>query len=416
MEGNRQQSPLQTESPPAAYVYSERLLSFARRPEITLMRAFCKLSLATLILLPSLAAAESPPALLVEAVYPGASAAVVAATVAAPIEQQLRNLDKRLRLWSRCAEGGNYSLTITFKHGTDLALAQVLVQNRVNLAMPVLPAIVRRRGVTVREGTAGVLMIVPLVSPDASRDVLYLSNYAVLQLVGELARVRGVGRVSLVGQRDYSLRIWADSDRLAAFNLTLADLLAALKKQKVQVEVEKGGGKGFPLIITTRDRLSVTNADTYTNMIVKQSPGGHVIRLRDVARIEVGAKEEQSRVGLDGKPAVALVVRVTRTARPREVGAALKARLAELREQFPKGLDFGAAFDFTPNLEAPDKPTTPAYLLVNVALPDGASPERVAEAVDHCAATLRKINGVKRVLTLSGENPFDRSRTEPASW
>jgi multidrug efflux pump subunit AcrB len=357
------------------------------------------------------AAAEPLPTITVMGVYPGANAGVLADTVAAPIEQQVNGVENMRRMWSRCTDDGSYSLTITFRRGTELNLAQVLVQNRVSLALPVLPEEVKRRGLTVLKSPVGVLMIVPLLSPGGRYDGLYLSNYATINLRDELARVEGVADVRLAGQREHTLRIWADPAKLAARKLTAADVLKALKGQNLQVEAGKvgpGEEKGFRFSLSTLGRL--TEREKLGDIVVKvQGPGSPLIRLKDVARIELGAKDEQSYASLDGKPAVALVIYLAQKTRPGNVSAAVKERLAKLRGRFPKGIDFGPSFDFTLNLESPKKPGTPEYLLGDVALPDGASPQRVHAAVARLASQLRQTRGVSHVLALAGADPFDCS-------
>src|SRR5438876_10325491 len=170
----------------------------------------------------------TPPTVEVSAIYPGANAEVVADTVAAPIEQQVNGVEGMLYMSSQCTNDGSYNLTVTFQNGVDLNMAQVLVQNRVSLAQPILPELVKRRGVTVQKESPSVLMIVNLVSADRSRDNLYLSNYATIQLKDELARLNGVGDITYLGQRDYSMRLWLDPDKMALRKLTASDVTRAI--------------------------------------------------------------------------------------------------------------------------------------------------------------------------------------------
>src|SRR5712692_1032055 len=165
----------------------------------------------------------TPPTVEVSASYPGANAQVVADTVAAPIEQQVNGVENMMYMSSQCTNDGTYTLTITFQHGTDLNIAQVLVQNRVSLAQPILPDLVKRRGVTVKKKSPSVLMIVNLFSPDKSRDNLYLSNYATIQLRDELSRLPGIGDITYMGQRDYSMRVWLDPTKMSKLGLSASD-------------------------------------------------------------------------------------------------------------------------------------------------------------------------------------------------
>src|SRR6195256_5031068 len=176
----------------------------------------------------------TPPTVEVFAVYPGANAQVVADTVAAPVEQQVNGVENMMYMSSQCTNDGTYTLTVTFANGVDLNMAQVLVQNRVALAQPILPELVRRRGVTVKKKSPSVLMIVNLLSPDRSRNNLDLSNYATIQLRDELSRLGGVGDITYMGQRDYSMRLWLDPTRMAAYNLNAQDVIQAVQAQNVQ--------------------------------------------------------------------------------------------------------------------------------------------------------------------------------------
>src|SRR5438477_9361680 len=183
----------------------------------------------------------TPPTVEVSAVYPGANAQVVADTVAAPIEQQVNGVEDMMYMSSQCTNDGMYRLTVTFHPGTDLNLAQVLVQNRVALAQPILPALVTRRGVIVKKKSPSVLMIVNLSSPDGSRDNLYLSNYATIQLRDELSRLKGVGDITFLGQRDYSMRVWLDPNKMVTRGLTAADVQRAIEQENMQVAAGEVG-------------------------------------------------------------------------------------------------------------------------------------------------------------------------------
>jgi hydrophobe/amphiphile efflux-1 (HAE1) family protein len=229
----------------------------------------------------------TPPTIQVQCSYPGASAQVVAETVAAPIEQQVNGVEDMLYMSSQCTNDGNYSLGVTFKPGVNLNFAQVLVQNRVDLAQPSLPDVVRQTGVTTRKRSPDILLIVSLYSPDGSRDNLYLSNYATIQVKDELARVEGVGDVFLFGQQDYSMRIWLNPGRLASYSLTAGDVANALREQNVQVAAGALGqppmrrGQPFQFTLATLGRL--TYAEQFADVTVKATAEGSRVRLRDVA-------------------------------------------------------------------------------------------------------------------------------------
>jgi multidrug efflux pump subunit AcrB len=349
------------------------------------------------------------PAITLEAVYPGANAQVVADTVAAPIEEQVKGVLDMQSMASRCTNDGSYTLTVTFKPGSDLNIHQVLVQNRVALALPTLPDLVKRGGVTVRKGTAGPLLLVILFSPDASRSTLYLGNYSRAQLKDELARLAGVGDISLLGQHDSSMRLWLDPDKLTAYKLTAADVLKALEELKLQAA--PGSKDKGPFTLTLPHLGALSRPEEVGNIIVKTHPGGGLVYVKDVARVEVGGTSRESHARFDDRPAVVLAVAPTREARRLKLSAALRDRLAELHGRYPAGVDH-VVLDFTPNLEAPGRPTTPEYLVVDLTLPDSASLERTVAVLDRCAAILKKQQGVQHVLALS-DHPFDRVASRP---
>jgi multidrug efflux pump subunit AcrB len=369
-----------------------------------------RLFLAALALLPACSAAFGAgplPAITVEASYPGASARVVADTVAAPIEKQLKGIDKGLHVWSRCTDEGKCVVTVTFKRGTKLALAEVQARNRVALALPTLPDVVKAGNVTVREAPDQPLLIVTLVSPGGKRDALFLSNYAALQFQDELARVPGVCAVSCLGQHDHSLRVWPDPDRLAAHRVKPDDVFKAVDRYRAEVAKGEIGAPPVPPVGPFGGpRLDPRKV---ANLVVKKVAGGRDVKVRDVARVEPGLPGEGF-ASLDGQPAAAVVIYRRHNARPGELSAALKKVLAKLRTKLPAGLAVGATIDFAQGLEG--KKGAPEYLLVDVALPAGASSERVFKALERCAAVAGGTKGVRHVLALS-ECPFGHLREGP---
>jgi multidrug efflux pump subunit AcrB len=293
----------------------------------------------------------APPTVEVSASYPGANAQVVADTVAAPIEQQVNGVENMLYMSSQCTNDGNYSLTVTFKPGSDLNISQVLVQNRESLAEPVLPDLVKRRGISVKKKSPNVLMIVNLFSKDSSRNNLELSNYATIQIRDELSRLRGVGDVTYLGQRDYSMRLWLDPQRLAAYNLNAQDVIQAVQGQNIQVAAGQIGqpptpaGQVSQYIITTLGRLE--NTDQFANIILKNN-GQTLVYLKDVANIELGAQSYDQTCTLDGKPSVALSIYQLPGSNALEVAQSVKQRMRQLKAHFPPGIDYSIVYDTTP--------------------------------------------------------------------
>jgi multidrug efflux pump subunit AcrB len=359
------------------------------------------------------AGAKLPLVISVEAAYPGANAQVVADTVAAPIEQQVNGVEKMRSMRSRCRNDGTYTLHVTFKEGTDANMVQVLVQNRVSLALPVLPDAVIQRGITVKKKSPRPIMIVTVRSPDGSRDIRVLSNEATVGLTDELARLPGTGDVTCAGCTDRGVRVKLDPAKMMANNVTASDVAAAVREENAQVgagQIGQPPGQGFQLTITGLGRLA--DAKQVGDIVLKTGAGGRVVRLKDVAQVEAESGPQRSQALLNGKPVVALAVYLLPGAGPRQVSAAVQARLAKLRRSFPKGIDADAGFDFTPNLEAPGRTTTPEYLLLDLILPSGASVERTLKVFAHCQALLHDVAGVQDVLELS-ENPFDPFPARP---
>jgi multidrug efflux pump len=293
----------------------------------------------------------TPPTVEVSASYPGANAQVVADTVAAPIEQQVNGVEGMMYMSSQCTNDGNYTLTVTFKTGTDLNIAQVLVQQRESLAEPILPDLVRRRGISVKKKSPNVLMIVNLVSEDNSRTNLELSNYATIQIRDELSRLPGVGDITYLGQRDYSMRLWLDPQKLASYGLNAQDVIKAVQDQNIQVAAGQIGqpptprGQVTQYIITTLGRLE--NTDQFANIILKNTRST-LVYMKDVAEISLGAQSYDQTCTLNGKPSVALSVYQLPGSNALDVAKRVKERMKQLREQFPPGIDYAIVYDTTP--------------------------------------------------------------------
>jgi HAE1 family hydrophobic/amphiphilic exporter-1 len=294
-----------------------------------------------------------PPTVSVTARYPGASASTVMNTIALPIEQQVNGVQGMLYMQSNSASDGTYSLTVTFAIGTDLNFAQVLVQNRVSAAMASLPQPVQAQGVNVQQKSTSILEIATLRSPDSSRDSLYLSNYAAINLVNELARVPGVGNVVVFGVGQYAMRIWLDPEALRTRGLTPSDVMGAIQQQNQQVTAGQIGtppapaNQSFQYTINVEGRLS--DPEEFANIIVKVNGanGGQITRVRDVARVELGAQTYSQAFALDGKPAAGMAIFQLPDANALDVAKRVNARLDELSKAFPPGVVYDVPFNTT---------------------------------------------------------------------
>lgn len=292
-----------------------------------------------------------PPTVTVTANYPGASAETIADTVATPIEQEINGVDGMLYQSSQSTGDGRLTITVTFKVGTDLDTAQVLVQNRVAIAVPRLPQEVQRLGVVVRKTSPEFLEIVNLVSPDHSLDRNYLSNYALTQVRDRLARIDGVGEVRLLGARDYSMRIWINPNRAAALDLTAGEIVAALRAQNVQVSAGALGEppysqKGaFQLNVETQGRL--TSPEQFENIAIRSDPSGKQVRVRDVARVELGAQDYGTQAYFSGEPTVVIAVYQRPGSNALAAATAVTREMDALAERFPKGLAYRVIYNPT---------------------------------------------------------------------
>ena len=292
-----------------------------------------------------------PPTVTVTATYPGASAETVADTVAAPIEQEINGVDNMLYMSSQSTGDGVVTITVTFKIGTDLDAAQVLVQNRVAIATPRLPETVQRLGVVTRKTSPDFLMVVNLVSPDKSLDRAYISNYALTQLRDRLSRIDGVGDVRLFGARDYAMRVWIDPGRAAALDLSAGEIVAALRRENVQVaagtlgQPPYAGGSDFQLNVETQGRLS--DPKDFANIVIRSDADGRQVRVSDVARVELGASDYNSNTYLSGDPTVIMAVFQRPGSNALAAAQAVEAEMAASSKDFPKGLEYRVIYNPT---------------------------------------------------------------------
>src|SRR5579884_3622677 len=292
-----------------------------------------------------------PPTVQVTTRYPGAGARTLMDTVALPIEQQVNGVENMIYMQSTSASDGSYSLTVTFKIGTDLDAAQILVQNRVASALSALPQAVQAQGVTVQKRSTAILMFVTLTSPDNRYDSLYLANYATINLKDELARLPGVGNVNVFGAGQYSMRIWLDPEKLKARSLNAQDVVQALQQQSQEVTAGQVGmppapaGVDFQYTIELQGRLA--DVDQFQNVIVKTGDNGQITRLRDVGRVELGAQTYSQSFNLDGKPAAGIGIYQLPGANALQVEHEVKEKMAALSRAFPQGLVYTVPFDTT---------------------------------------------------------------------
>ncbi|WP_066725831.1 efflux RND transporter permease subunit [Sphingomonas pituitosa] len=293
-----------------------------------------------------------PPTVTVTASYPGASAETVAETVAAPIEQEINGVDDMLYQSSQSTGDGAVTITVTFKSGTNLDAAQVLVQNRVAVAIPRLPEEVQRLGVVTRKTSPDFLMVVNLISPDNSIDRSYISNYALTQVKDRLARLEGVGDVRMFGARDYAMRVWIDPGRAAALNLTAGDIVQALRGQNIQVAAGSLGqpgsspsGNAFQLNVETQGRLK-TPAE-FGRVVIRTDTEGRQVRVSDVARVELGAADYSSNTYLSNKPTVILAAFQRPGSNALAAAERIKAEMDTISKTFPKGLEYRVIYNPT---------------------------------------------------------------------
>uniref|UniRef100_UPI0023F7874C efflux RND transporter permease subunit n=1 Tax=Neptunomonas phycophila TaxID=1572645 RepID=UPI0023F7874C len=312
-----------------------------------------------------------PPTVVVTANYPGANPKVIAETVASPLEQEINGVEDMLYMSSQATSDGRMTLTITFAIGTDVDLAQTQVQSRVERAKPRLPQEVQRLGVVTEKSSPDLTMVVHLTSPDNRYDMLYLSNYASLNVKDELARIEGVGAVRLFGAGEYSMRVWLDPNKVAALGLSPSEVVAAIREQNQQAAAgslgsQPSGDADFQLLINVKGRLA--KIEEFEDIIVNVGAQGQVTRLKDIARVELGSSTYALRSLLDNKEAVAIPIFQASGSNAIQISDDVRAKMAELSQTFPQGLSYDIVYDPTVfvrgSIEAVVKTLLEAIILV----------------------------------------------------
>jgi len=293
----------------------------------------------------------TPPTVQVSTVYPGADAQVVMDTVTAPIEQEVNGVEGMMYMSSTSSNDGTMDLTVSFEVGTDIDMATVLVQNRVNKAEPRLPDEVKREGITVEKRSTNITLMVNLVSPDGRYDEVYLSNYLTLRIKDVLSRIPGVGDVSIFGAKDYSMRIWLEPENLAARELTTMDVVDAIREQNVQVAAGQIGappapkGQNFQYTVKVQGRL--VDPKEFGNIIIKTTRDGRALRVKDVARVELGAQSYDQEVRLDGAPSIAVVIYQQPGANALAIARGVRETMDRLARSFPQGMEYEIVYNPT---------------------------------------------------------------------
>jgi hydrophobe/amphiphile efflux-1 (HAE1) family protein len=298
----------------------------------------------------------APPTVLITTSYPGASAETLARTVAAPIEEQLSGVEKLSYFSSSSSSNGNLQVTATFEPGTNVDAAIFEVNNRVQRALPRLPDEVRRNGVIVQKRSFDILLVVSLVSPGNRRDTLYLSNYASINIVDELKRLPGIADVTIFGARDYSMRVWLNPEKMARLGVTTSDVAAALRAQNAQYAAGRIGtepappGQNIVYTVTAQGRL--VEPEEFGEIVIRAAGAAGILRLKDIARLELGALNYDTSNTLDGQPTIGMATYLQPGANALEVASLVKERMKELRGGFPEGVDYAIPFDTTRFVDA----------------------------------------------------------------
>ena len=291
----------------------------------------------------------APPTVIITASYPGASAETLSKTVAGPIEEQLSGVEGLLYFNSSTDSSGTLNITATFEIGTNIDQATFNVSNRVNIASPRLPETVRRTGVVVQKKSNDILLVVMLTSKDKQFDPLYLSNYATLNVLDEIKRVKGVGDANIFGARDYSMRIWLKPDRMAQLGVTTSDIAAAIQSQNAQYAAGKIGQEPSlgdqQLVYTVNAKGRLLDPNQFGNIIIRAAGPNGILYLKDIARIELGAQTYDINTTLNGKPGVGIPIFLQTGANALDTAKGVKEKMAELKERFPKGMDFEIPYD-----------------------------------------------------------------------
>ena len=377
---------------------------------VTCLGAGLVISLGAGLLINSMRAADAHelPAITVKAHFPGMPASVVEERVAFTLEAKINGVENLEQLRSRCGRDGSYSLEIAFARGIDPNLAQMLVQNRVHDAMPLLPEEVRRLGVTVRKASPVLVMLLTLSSTDKSADISSdLNNFASVYFRPQLSRVRGVAEVNLHASDGMSARILLDPQRLAAYQLTVPDVKRAIEQQAL--EATSGPRGGFQFTQNARGGLKL---DQLASIAIKSGPNGTAIKIDDVKSVIRTGEDLVGFASLDGNSAAVLEVYATAGADPHAVSAAVRDQLPELRESLPPGLELSDEFEFT----ARATPAAPGHLLLDVNLRLAGPKESARELLARTGQLLREIPGVRHVLALCGSPLIGIAANHAWSW